>query len=111
MFPTVYPFNFTAKENVMNIISFALDDRILEYDVDHVVADVRSKYQRVQILNTLNFGNLLLLDELQSESQQSELWQSPSSRRITEWVSTITKNKNTVNIFFNTTIRFSGRTS
>ena len=100
MFPTVYPFNFTAKENVMNIISFALDDRILEYDVDHVVADVRSKYQRVQILNTLNFGNLLLLDELQSESQQSLKIRTPSiffSIRQFDFQVELHKNPNTEN--------------
>ena len=34
--------------------------------MDHVVVDVQSKYQHVVIINTVNFGNLLVLDELQS---------------------------------------------
>lgn len=42
------------------------DERLLEYDVDHVVADVRSPFQHIQILHTINFGNLLVLDDLQN---------------------------------------------
>ena len=42
------------------------DERLLEYDVDHVVADVQSQFQNIQILHTINFGNLLVLDHLQS---------------------------------------------
>ena len=51
------------------IISFA-DERILEYDVDYVVADIQSKFQRIQIMHTINYGNLLVLDELQSISDK-----------------------------------------
>nr|CAG4646329.1 EOG090X07PL [Macrothrix elegans] len=42
------------------------DERLLEYDVDHVVADVQSPFQHIQILHTINFGNLLVLDDLQN---------------------------------------------
>jgi spermine synthase len=44
----------------------SLDERLLEYDVDRVVADVHSPFQHIQILHTINFGNLLVLDDLQS---------------------------------------------
>nr|CAG4637087.1 EOG090X07PL [Ceriodaphnia reticulata] len=42
------------------------DERLLEYDVDHVVADVHSPFQHIQIFHTINFGNLLVLDDLQN---------------------------------------------
>nr|CAG4647977.1 EOG090X07PL [Moina brachiata] len=42
------------------------DDRLLEYDVDHVVADVKSPFQHIQIFHTMNYGNLLVLDGLQN---------------------------------------------
>nr|CAG4644034.1 EOG090X07PL [Lepidurus arcticus] len=42
------------------------DDRLLEYDVVDVVADIQSLYQRILILNTVSFGNLLVLDGLQN---------------------------------------------
>nr|CAG4651900.1 EOG090X07PL [Triops cancriformis] len=42
------------------------DDRLLEYDVVEVLADVHSAYQHILILNTLSFGNLLVLDGLQN---------------------------------------------
>ena len=44
------------------------DERLLEYDVDRVVANVRSPFQLIQILHTANFGNLLVLDGYQSNS-------------------------------------------
>ena len=50
----------------MCIIILDADERILEYDVDYVVVDHQSPFQRIQILHTINYGNLLVLDELQS---------------------------------------------
>ncbi|KAK2715164.1 spermine synthase-like isoform X2 [Artemia franciscana] len=44
----------------------ASDDRLLEYDVEEVLADVQSPFQKVEILKTKNFGNLLVLDGLQN---------------------------------------------
>lgn len=42
------------------------DDRILEYDVDKLIFEKQSDFQKVQILHTLSFGNMLLLDDLQN---------------------------------------------
>lgn len=42
------------------------DDRILEYDFDKVVIDVKSNYQQVKILHSPTLGNCLLLDDLQN---------------------------------------------
>ena len=52
----------------VSLIICSIDERILEYDVDYVVADHQSKFQRIQILHTINYGNLLVLDGLQSIS-------------------------------------------
>ena len=43
-----------------------LDERIIEYDVDRILVDYQSAFQRIQIVHTLNYGNLLILDENQS---------------------------------------------
>nr|CAG4647128.1 EOG090X07PL [Megafenestra aurita] len=48
------------------LIYYYIDERLLEYDVDHVVADVQSTFQHIQIFHTINFGNLLVLDDLQN---------------------------------------------
>lgn len=42
------------------------DDRLLEYDVDKVLFEKQSDFQKVQIVHTLSFGNLLALDDLQN---------------------------------------------
>lgn len=44
-----------------------LDERILEYDIDKVLFDGRSPFQKVQIVHSKSLGNMLVLDELQSE--------------------------------------------
>ena len=64
----VYTLSFVFPSWLSKLIykCFLADERILEYEVDHVVADVQSKYQHVVIINTVNFGNLLVLDELPS---------------------------------------------
>ena len=53
---------------IFNFLALLADERLLEYDVDHVVADVQSNFQNIQILHTINFGNLLVLDHLQSKT-------------------------------------------
>lgn len=39
----------------------------MEYDVDKIIFDQKSPFQHVQILHSLTFGNMLVLDDLQSE--------------------------------------------
>ena len=39
-----------------------LDGRWCDYKIDEVVYDVRSEHQHVMILNTMDFGKLLVLD-------------------------------------------------
>ncbi|CAD1469995.1 unnamed protein product, partial [Heterotrigona itama] len=45
------------------------DDRLLEYDIDKLVFEARSPYQKVQIVHSKSLGNLLVLDELQNISE------------------------------------------
>jgi len=42
------------------------DERLLEYDIDNIVFDENSPYQHIQIVHSGNFGNLLILDDLQN---------------------------------------------
>ena len=49
------------------LVYFFTDDRILEYDVDDIVFDEKTEFQRVQIYHTKSYGNMLVLDDLQSE--------------------------------------------
>lgn len=50
-----------------DILNFVcLDDRILEYDIDKVLFDQSSQFQKVQIVHSKSLGNMLVLDELQS---------------------------------------------
>ncbi|XP_012272731.1 spermine synthase [Orussus abietinus] len=45
------------------------DERLLEYDIDKLVFDARSPYQKVQIVHSKSLGNMLVLDELQNMSE------------------------------------------
>lgn len=47
------------------------DERIIEYDVDKVLFEKESPFQKVQIVHTKSVGNMLVLDELQSELDTS----------------------------------------
>lgn len=48
-------------------ITLIQDERLLEYDIDKLVFEARSPYQKVQIVHSKSLGNLLVLDELQSK--------------------------------------------
>ncbi|XP_028171348.1 spermine synthase [Ostrinia nubilalis] len=45
------------------------DERLLEYDIDDVVFDEQSPFQRVQIVHSKTLGNMLVLDDLQNISE------------------------------------------
>lgn len=42
------------------------DERIIEYDIDKVLFDKRSEFQKIQIVHSKTLGNMLILDELQN---------------------------------------------
>jgi len=50
------------------------DERIIEYDVDKVIVDHQSQFQRIQILHTLNYGNILILDENQNLAESDFIY-------------------------------------
>lgn len=50
------------------------DDRIMEYDIDSVVFEQQSPYQKVQIVHTQSFGNLLILDDLQNLAERDLIY-------------------------------------
>ncbi|XP_014214939.1 spermine synthase isoform X1 [Copidosoma floridanum] len=45
------------------------DERLLEYDIDKLVFETRSPFQKVQIVHSKSLGNMLILDELQNMSE------------------------------------------
>ncbi|RZB39879.1 spermine synthase [Asbolus verrucosus] len=45
------------------------DDRLLEYDIDAVVFEERTPYQKIQIVHSKSLGNMLVLDDLQNISE------------------------------------------
>ncbi|KAG7299854.1 hypothetical protein JYU34_016874 [Plutella xylostella] len=42
------------------------DNRLLEYDIDEVLFDEQSPFQRVQVVHSKSLGNMLVLDDLQN---------------------------------------------
>ncbi|XP_014242677.1 spermine synthase isoform X2 [Cimex lectularius] len=50
------------------------DERILEYDIDEVVFEETSPYQKVQIVHSKTFGNMLILDGLQNLSDRDLIY-------------------------------------
>lgn len=45
---------------------YSSDERVIEYDIDKVLYDKRSDFQKIQIVHSKSLGNMLVLDELQS---------------------------------------------
>lgn len=43
------------------------DERLMEYDIDEVVFDDNSDFQKIQIVHSKSLGNMLVLDDLQSK--------------------------------------------
>lgn len=45
---------------------FLSDERLLEYDIDAIIFEETSPYQKVQVVHSKSLGNMLVLDDLQS---------------------------------------------
>lgn len=60
------------------------DERILEYDIDKVLFEEVSSYQKVQIVHTKSFGNLLILDDLQNLSERDLIYTETLMQRSKE---------------------------
>nr|CAD7402321.1 unnamed protein product [Timema poppensis] len=51
-----------------------IDERLLEYDIDKVVYEQRSQFQKILIVHSRSLGNLLLLDDLQNLSESDLIY-------------------------------------
>ncbi|KAG7202370.1 hypothetical protein KM043_018694 [Ampulex compressa] len=60
------------------------DERLLEYDIDKLVFEARSPYQKVQIVHSKSLGNLLVLDELQNMSEADLIYTETLMQRSKE---------------------------
>ncbi|XP_044743658.1 spermine synthase isoform X1 [Chrysoperla carnea] len=57
------------------------DERLLEYDIDKLLFEERSPFQRVQIVHSKSLGNMLVLDELQNISERDLIYTETLMRR------------------------------
>lgn len=57
--------DYEGRHKNKYIISIS-DERIIEYDIDKVLFDKRSEFQKIQIVHSKTLGNMLILDELQN---------------------------------------------
>lgn len=53
--------------NHIKTCNYVLDERLIEYDIDAILFDDQSDFQRVQIVHSKTLGNMLVLDDLQSK--------------------------------------------
>ncbi|EDW40268.1 GL25003 [Drosophila persimilis] len=58
----------------IDIYMTSSDERIIEYDIDKLVYEVRSPFQKIQILHSKTLGNMLLLDELQNIAESDLIY-------------------------------------
>ncbi|XP_063378947.1 spermine synthase isoform X2 [Cydia fagiglandana] len=62
-------FPFIKRGHRVDVYLPSSDERLLEYDIDNVVFDEQSPFQRVQIVHSKSLGNMLVLDDLQNISE------------------------------------------
>ncbi|XP_034120729.1 spermine synthase isoform X2 [Drosophila guanche] len=58
----------------IDIYMTSSDERIIEYDIDKLVYEARSPFQKIQILHSKTLGNMLLLDELQNIAESDLIY-------------------------------------
>ncbi|CAH2005373.1 unnamed protein product [Acanthoscelides obtectus] len=54
------------KRGTFSTYFVSSDERLLEYDIDKVLFEETSPYQKVQIVHSKSLGNILVLDDLQN---------------------------------------------
>lgn len=60
------------------------DERVIEYDIDKVLYDKRSEFQKIQIVHSKSLGNMLVLDELQNIAEADLIYTETLMRRGVE---------------------------
>ncbi|XP_049313036.1 spermine synthase-like [Bactrocera dorsalis] len=58
----------------IDIYMTSSDERIIEYDIDALVFEERSPFQKIQILHSKTLGNMLILDELQNIAESDLIY-------------------------------------
>lgn len=58
---------------MLTLLKYFIDERIIEYDIDALVYEARSPFQKIQILHSKTLGNMLILDELQSKYKPHQI--------------------------------------
>lgn len=61
------PSLYTCYGLVLTVNILISDERILEYDIDKVLYEEKSPYQKILVVHSQSLGNLLILDDLQSK--------------------------------------------
>ncbi|XP_065085773.1 spermine synthase isoform X2 [Ochlerotatus camptorhynchus] len=57
------------------------DERVIEYDIDKVLYDKRSEFQKIQIVHSKSLGHMLVLDELQNIAEADLIYTETLMRR------------------------------
>ncbi|XP_044261658.1 spermine synthase isoform X2 [Tribolium madens] len=57
------------RGDYIDVYILSSDDRLLEYDIDELVFEERTPYQKIQIVHSKSLGNMLVLDDLQNISE------------------------------------------
>lgn len=70
----VFLFFINSLEFVLIFFQNFLDERIIEYDIDKVLYDNRSDFQKIQIVHSKTLGNMLILDELQNIAESDLIY-------------------------------------
>lgn len=65
---------YTCYELLLTVKVLISDERILEYDIDKVLYEEKSPYQKILIVHSRSLGNLLILDDLQSKFHQCTIF-------------------------------------
>ncbi|XP_034104009.1 spermine synthase isoform X2 [Drosophila nasuta] len=58
----------------IDIYMTSSDERIIEYDIDTLVYEARSPFQKIQIMHSKTLGNMLILDELQNIAESDLIY-------------------------------------
>ncbi|EDV96112.1 spermine synthase isoform X1 [Drosophila grimshawi] len=58
----------------IDIYMTSSDERIIEYDIDTLVYETRSPFQKIQIMHSKTLGNMLILDELQNIAESDLIY-------------------------------------
>ncbi|XP_065173052.1 spermine synthase isoform X1 [Atheta coriaria] len=59
---------------LLDVYLTSSDERLLEYDIDGVIFEERTPFQKVQIVHSKSLGNMLVLDDLQNISESDLIY-------------------------------------